>query len=418
MKNDDFSRHSIADVRNWKKLEHLELQPDYQRRSLWNQHAKIMLIDSILENIPIPKIYIAASIKDGNTHRIVIDGQQRITAILEFLDNQYSLLKPYTGLYFGNKFKDLPLNIQSKILSYRLDFNEFENYSDDEIRKIYNRVNKYTVALNKQELRRADFPGDFLETSEELSTEDFFENSKIFTPTNIRRMQDVEFVSELLLILLNGIQDKKKNLDNYYIDFSKWDKDDLNSTKQRFKSILNDISLIFNEAKFPIYKSRFKQKSDFYSLFAAINDLHIRKCTINLENLGHLEKELAELNEWITPDREGMFGEYAIKCVSDANSKNSREWRKSFLLNYIEGTYNPDENKMKRILFFNNLHSDLDMFCSGGCHICPVCGKENKESNKSGVFCYPKNTIFPFCEEFLHKDCLLENQSDWVWLDE
>ena len=75
---------------------------------------------------------------------------------------------------------------------------------------MYSRVNKYTVQLNKQELRRADFPGDFIDLAEELSELEFFEKSKIFSVKQRRRMLDVEYIEELLGIMLEGIQDKKR----------------------------------------------------------------------------------------------------------------------------------------------------------------------------------------------------------------
>lgn len=78
---------------------------------------------------------------------------------------------------------------------------------------MYSRVNKYTVQLNKQELRRADFPGDFIHLAEELSENKFFEEAKIFSVKQRRRMLDVEYIEELLTIILKGIQDKKDYLD-------------------------------------------------------------------------------------------------------------------------------------------------------------------------------------------------------------
>jgi hypothetical protein len=189
-----------------------------------------------------------------------------------FIDNEFVLDAPYTGSHAGKCFKELPQQIQNQILSYRIDFNEFENYTDKEMREIYNRVNKYTVALNKQELRRADFPGKFLELSEELAVLDYFDDAKIFTPANRRRLGDVEYISELLAILLKGAQDKKESLDNFYIDYSAWNDKKRNSCREDFIHVLDDIQKIFPENSFPIKATRFRQKSDFYSLFAAIRE--------------------------------------------------------------------------------------------------------------------------------------------------
>ena len=160
------SPHPISDIRDWSEAGRLELRPDFQRREVWSAPARIMLMDTILRDIPMPKIYLASSIKDGSTYRIVIDGQQRISAILAFLRDEFSLQKPFTGDHNGKRFSDLPQERQDRFLSYQIDFNEAINPSDDEVREVYARVNKYTVVLNKQELRRADFPGDFLTVSE------------------------------------------------------------------------------------------------------------------------------------------------------------------------------------------------------------------------------------------------------------
>lgn len=116
------------------------------------------------------------------------------------------------GVFIDKKFSELPGEVQQKILKYQIDTNEIYGADDNLIRDIYSRVNKYTVALNKQELRRADFPGDFLHLSEELALEPFFERAKIFSVANRRRMTDVEYISELIALLISGPQEKKRLL--------------------------------------------------------------------------------------------------------------------------------------------------------------------------------------------------------------
>ena len=61
------STHPISDIRDWKEADRLELQPDFQRSEVWSKAAKIALIDTILLDIPIPKIYIKAIMKDEKT---------------------------------------------------------------------------------------------------------------------------------------------------------------------------------------------------------------------------------------------------------------------------------------------------------------------------------------------------------------
>ena len=58
------SPHPISDIRDWSKAGRLELRPDFQRREVWSAPAKIMLMDSILRGIPMPKIFLANADRD------------------------------------------------------------------------------------------------------------------------------------------------------------------------------------------------------------------------------------------------------------------------------------------------------------------------------------------------------------------
>ena len=336
MKWESYS-HPISDIRDWNKNNRLELRPDFQRNEVWSRAAQIMLIDTILKGIPIPKVYIKSVMKDGNTYRVVIDGQQRLTAILKFVQNKLVLRKPYGGEYANKKFEELPEDVQNEILRYKIDINEIFNPTDEEIRDLYSRVNKYTVQLNKQELRRADFPGDFIDLAEELSELEFFEKSKIFSVKQRRRMLDVEYIEELLSIMLEGIQDKKEYLDAVCEKYMTMDnRDDIYS---EFVTIIGDISAIFDVDSLPISKTRFKQKSDFYSLFACIFEL--RKIgVLKPEDLSEIRRNIRIIDENVGPQsEEEIYREYAMRCLSDANSGSSRKWRVEFLMKFMKQAY-------------------------------------------------------------------------------
>lgn len=338
MKWESYS-HPISDIRDWQKNERLELQPDFQRNFVWSKAAQIMLIDTILKNIPIPKIYIKSIIKNGETYRVVVDGQQRLTAILKFVNNQLALNKPFQGEFQNMKFDDLPDDIKNSILRYKIDINEIFNPNDDEIRDLYARVNKYTVQLNKQELRKADFPGDFMDCAIELSELQFFIDGKVFTVKQRRRMLDVEYVLELLSILMEGVQDKKDTLD-YMCEKYQHIEDKGKSIKEKFIDIIKELELIFDRNILRIENTRFNQKADFYSLFSCINSLHNDGYEIDFENIEDIRKSIKMLSEQIAPHSDNEeFRTYAMHCLSDANSINSRKWREKFLKGYIMPSY-------------------------------------------------------------------------------
>ena len=333
------SQHSIADIKDWSDSGRLELRPHFQRRVVWSASACIMLMDTILRGIPMPKVFVANYIKNRSSYRVVIDGQQRITAILEFLRDGFPLSSPFVGDEEGLVFSELNNATQQLFLRYQIDFNEAHNPSDEEVREVYARVNKYNLALSKQELRRADFPGDFLNVSEQLALNDFFDKIRIFTPANRRRCMDVEYVSELLSAMLGGIQDKKKTLDEFYTTYSMWDDDNKHEIVSRFVAILGEIDHIFGD-HLDIAESRFRQKADFYTMFTVIDEFLSAGLSTKGKDCSFLERDLEILHTYIRPESHiEICSEYAIKCVSQANSASSRRWRHGFLKHLVSGTY-------------------------------------------------------------------------------
>ena len=351
--------HPISDIRDWNADKKLELRPDFQRKEVWTEAAKVMLIDTVLQDIPMPKIILEATIVDQRTYRKVIDGQQRIRAILSFLQDEFALETPYEGPYYQKKYSELDSEVQNKILQYKIDINEILNAPEEVIREMYSRVNKYNIPLNKQELRKADFPGKFLDISEKIAIDDFFEKSNIFTVANRRRMGDVEYSSELLSAFLEGIQDKKIKLDEFYQKYANLGEDKVKEIETEFKNVILDIEKIFDEEKLPINKTRFKQKADFYSLFIAVKELKDEGADILEKDLEPLRKDLNILDEYIMPESPiQILSEYAIKCVSQSNTLGSRTWRKNLLKSILRGTYSnqlpssEEQTIFQEILYF------------------------------------------------------------------
>jgi hypothetical protein len=332
------SSHTIADIRKWNGNGTLLLQPDYQRHEVWGNAARVMLIDSILNDIPMPKIFVSTTIKDMRTNRGVIDGQQRISTILSFLDDGFELDNPYKGPYEGKRFSQLLPEVQDEILGYAIDFNEASGLSEEELRKVYSRVNKYLVPLNRQELRKADFPGKFLRISEELANLDSLDEFGLFNTTARRRSLDVEYVSELLAAQLKDISDKKDAIDECCRDYAAWSEGDSSSAKAEFEGVVADICKVF-DSSFPMKKTRWKQKADFYSLFFAV--LSLKRNGLALpDDVSVLRQDLVLLDKQIAPTSEApILSKYAVYCVSQANSASSRNWRMRFIRAILRGTY-------------------------------------------------------------------------------
>ena len=389
------SPHPISDIRDWHDLGRLEIQPDFQRRAVWTLAAKIMLMDTIINDIPMPKIFISSTIKDKSTYRTVIDGQQRIRSILSFLRDKFSLEQPYDGPYLGKFFSELPEAIQGKFLQYSIDFNEAVGLSEAEVRAVYSRVNKYTVALNKQELRRADYPGTFLDLAEDLALNDYLDEIKVFSATNRRRCLDVEYVSELLAGLIDGAQDKKDSLDSFYLNYRNMEIKQVDRIKGRFGGILSDISTIFDGDLIDISKSRFRQKADLYSLFLVINNFKKEKLSLKGKDLKPLREDLKFLDQYIEPESEiTLLSEYAIKCVSQANTINSRSWRQNFIESFLSGTYKNTKPVNETLKIFTQIQLEIaigDGICPTQVYQCLGCDADIIPGGDDVVLTWPEN---------------------------
>jgi len=241
----------------------LTLKPPYQRNPVWLHPQKAFLIDTILRGYPIPEIYLQDTVDPaGREHHYVVDGQQRIRACLEYIEGDYELDEELTPEYGEAKFEDLPDAAKQQIYGYQFVVRLMPQVDEVELRSIFKRLNKNVVALNKQELRHSTYWGPFIQCMEHLASDEFWSESGIFSANDFRRMLDVEYVSELAIGFLHGLQNKKESLDKWYAtyeeEFAKREE-----VEDAFRGVTGELSQLLPEMR----RTRWRNKSDSYSLF-------------------------------------------------------------------------------------------------------------------------------------------------------
>lgn len=339
----------------------LILQPFFQRNLVWTEKAKSRFIESILLELPIAEIYLYQDMDDKFS---VIDGQQRLSTIFNFIDKKFHLkeLEKITDM----ENQDIDFSYKNSFLNFPLHFVVIDSStSKGDIIDMYSRVNEYTVNLNDQELRKAAYnDSDFFHLSEELALLEFFEYGRFFTPRKRQRMNDIEFISELLALQFEGIQDKKNTLDKFYVENTNihhYDK-----KKEEFLDIIALIEKIFTFESYFIdekkkYKgdnpaknfgfTRYRQQADFYSLFLLIKELNEAKISLDTVKSKRFLRLLLLLDYLIEPESDiDILSTYAIKCVSQGNTKNSREFRYELLKKVFEYVNTEEENELIHIL--------------------------------------------------------------------
>ena len=242
----------------------LEMKPPFQRNPVWTDKQKSYLMDSILNEYPVPEIYMQEIVTDkAEVKYVLVDGQQRIRACLEFVENLFAIDSKDSPQWGGLTFEELKPIEKKRIYEYDFIARYLPDIADTEIRNIFQRLNRNNVVLNPQELRQATYWGPFITTMNEISEYENWGRLDIFTSNDIKRMLDVEYISEIAIEILHGHQNKKQTIDKYYalyeVEFDK-----RNFIKEVFDSVLREFLMILPSIK---STNRWFKKTDFYSLF-------------------------------------------------------------------------------------------------------------------------------------------------------
>jgi hypothetical protein len=289
----DATNHPISWFKREADAESLDLSPSFQRRPVWDEQQASYLIDSILNDYPIPEVYIRLEVDSaGNQVHSVIDGQQRIRSILTFAENDLILSGDDVGAdLLGLSFEDLTDAQKSAFWTYKIVVRELGQSSDPEIKDLFRRVNLNSVVLNDQELRHAEYEGRFIQVTEDLADDSWWVERHVFTVKEIRRMQDVEFISELLIGLMAGPQDKKLSIDDFYENYDAEFPDE-NAWRRLFKSTREVIDDLFDEGI-----GLWRSKSEFYSLFLVVGDLIYAGKRFNSKKISQVATALKDFRD-------------------------------------------------------------------------------------------------------------------------
>ncbi len=332
------TNHPISWFTDRENEGNLTLQPNFQRRPVWTNRQKSNLIESILLQLPVPEIYMQVKTDaDGRSEYIVVDGQQRITAILEFVGNngrepfELHYLDPNSP-WTGFSFVELTDEQKTDFYGHSMTVRDLQDAHDEEIKDLFRRLNKYLTPLNAQELRNATYRGPFMRLSETFAEDSFWSENGLATPEAIRRMRDIEFVSDLLIGLLDGPQSgNAKTLNSYYALFEDVEREfrGQRECKSRFSRSLEIVQEILPD----IRSSRWSNRTDFYSLFVAIGDL-LREHFLPGDQFGHVRGSLAKFADEISvyqaddkaqvPSESASYVEAMRRGSSDRHRRSAR----------------------------------------------------------------------------------------------
>jgi len=350
----------ISDIIQWHEKGELELSPKYQRNSVWNEKAKSYLIDTVVRGLPIPPIFLRqkTDILTKKTFREVIDGQQRLRSLIEYIVQERFAIKSTHNKEFANmKYSDLDDEIKEQILEYEIVAEVVTEKDDSIIYDMFARLNSNNMVLNKQEVRNSKYWGDFKVFIYLLSSEyrAFFSRYAILKDTDFSRMRDTELINSLIILLLKGVVNEPPT----YVDgiYSEYDIEfpDSDNIEGQFVNVVSVLDSIFDYLNGQL--DPFSNKNYFYTLYAVVahqmyglSDMAIqRHDKFSAENINDNINELIErivsfMNEYdgyvkktstSQIERQEDYSDFQKLHKSRTTSKNERTSRITLLNSFL-----------------------------------------------------------------------------------
>ncbi|MFD2728885.1 DUF262 domain-containing protein [Enterococcus camelliae] len=360
-----FSRNSqTVDLINEKvNKENLIIDTTYQRRKVWMPQDKVRLIETILLGYVIPEVYFWPAETDpstGKTITHIVDGQQRIAAIIEFINDDFPLNEKYLldgnikSLYGGKRFTELTDEEKVKVWKYKIFVVDIDHeVSKEEIKQMFYRLNLTNYSLNSQE-KLNSIESVFGDVSEALSQLDFWKDCRVFSAADARRMQDVRYCCSIYILANEGIvgQTDDKKITQYYTDYC-GSFDESGELRKKVDQAIDIISSLLDKST----QSFLSKKAQLYTMFSVAfkmieNDLQVSQDIFgkfklfveaynrfrNEYDLDFSQSDLSEINESIK--------KYKLASSEGINKVNNRVIRFEILYKICVESNNDIKEKL------------------------------------------------------------------------
>jgi len=270
------------------KLEKYRFSVNYQRKSdVWSEDKKSFLIDSIFKNYPMPAIFLRPCVDTdtGKTVYDVVDGKQRLEAIISFIEDKIALTTYFSeddfidadnvngadaisGLLFS-KIKELgseSSDYVKQFWTYVINIEYLYEQNEGLVASVFDRLNRNGEPLTRQELRNAKYANSILLAQIKELTEQEFWNDKLARLKSVR-MEDVEFISELFFLIIEDkiLESSQDVLDELYEKYRN-DQGNVEKARSYFVEVVDFISALDLDY---VANKRLCWTTHLYTLFSA-----------------------------------------------------------------------------------------------------------------------------------------------------
>lgn len=297
-------------------------RPEFQRRLVWTNRDKQKFLDTVLNRYPFPEIYIAAGEVDLDTGRateLLVDGQQRLTTL-----NQY-----FTGsldIRLGKipTYATLPPDEKRDFLEYNVVVRYIGLLSEEQIKEVFQRINSTSYSLNAMEIQNARYAGELLRFAERVADLPFFEDHRIFSANEMRRMLDVRFCLTLITTMMLSYFNREDELE----DFLRRYNDSFEESEQVKEAI--DRVIAFIEACSFVNISAVWKRANLFTVFIEVHRLIVLQgSSVDPEEVsGRLKRFFLGFDVFddgypkvIKPDEYASYQKASIQGTNDRGSR-------------------------------------------------------------------------------------------------
>lgn len=329
----DYQSLVIQDILNLEDKGELNTTPWYQRRSVWNTGQKSYLINTLFEKKPIPALYIRHSIDldKGISIKEVVDGQQRSRAILGYCRNEFSARHPEHKKLA--KFSELNKIQKQNFLLTAIPIGYLLGATDSDVIDIFARINSVAKTLNAQEKRNAQFSGEFKQfcINQSVKRTEFWKKYNIFTGNDIARMNEVQFISDIVINFIEGLSAYNAAKITKYYRTNDDSFDEMDNVNERLERVFNTCVSLNPSA---IIQTIFNRQPIFFSLLVILDEM-------KKHNLAKIETGLIEIDNRFNSDkpladRSKEDINFYNACSATTQGLPNRKIRDSYIKNFLE----------------------------------------------------------------------------------
>lgn len=338
---------SLIDLIGHLERKEIIINRNYQRGSgVWPDSARTYFIDTILEGYPFPKIYLYQTFNPKTKRPIkeIVDGQQRIATIIDFMNDKFQLTAA-SKKYSKMKYSDLDEDVQLAFQGYQVELSTILSATRPELLEMFRRINAYNAPLSPAEKRHATYQGEFkwfiVEQADQFSP--IIEELEILTSKQLSRMADSEYIADLVVSLEKGITQKAaKTIEELYKRH-----DESFDESERYGEILQSFFTYLTNDLEPIHGTFMMKSYAIHSLFCAYvyckyglvgAEQHVTVeqaagLDDNLDNVIRSLEMLAHAHE--EQDETGASAKYVKACLSSTTKTPQRIERFKALVNVL-----------------------------------------------------------------------------------